>query len=162
GRLLRRACSLETSCSPWREPLSTIRTISRVPWKATPSDRRSKPQSCGAANRKRSRSLSGSGPGGTDMRGFGEIAERLRRSTVQLSSKGERGGGSGIVWSAEGMILTNAHVARSNQAEVELWDGRRLDGSVASRDPRRDLAIVRVAASGLEAVTSGDSSVARP
>ncbi|MCU1235198.1 MAG: peptidase and chymotrypsin/Hap [Candidatus Solibacter sp.] len=96
------------------------------------------------------------------MRGFGEIAERLRRSTVQVQLNRQRGGGSGIVWSPDGMILTNAHVARGVEAEVELWDGRRFPARVTARDPRRDLATLRIAASGLEAVTPGDSSALRP
>ena len=106
------------------------------------------------------------------MRGFGEIAERLRRSTVQVNSApvnqtsgnpaGRRGGGSGIVWTSDGLILTNAHVARGNEAEVELWDGRRFRARVASRDARRDLATLRISASGLEAVTAGDSAALRP
>ena len=96
------------------------------------------------------------------MRGFGEVAERLRRSTVQVLGDPRRGGGSGVVWNAGGLILTNAHVARSEQAEVVLWDGRRLPASVTARDPRRDLAAVRIAAGGLEAVMPADSSVVRP
>jgi serine protease Do len=96
------------------------------------------------------------------MRGFGEIAERLRRSTVQVFSKGERGGGSGVVWSGDGVVVTNAHVARSSQLEVALWDGRRLEARVESRDPRRDLAVWRVTSSGLEAAAPGDSQAARP
>jgi serine protease Do len=96
------------------------------------------------------------------MRGFGEIAERLRRSTVQVFSKGERGGGSGVVWNAAGQIITNAHVARTREAQVELWDGRRFEARVHSRDPRRDLALLHITATGLEAAASGDSSVARP
>jgi serine protease Do len=107
------------------------------------------------------------------MRGFGEIAERLRRSTVQvwLSERGpdrgrrERGGGSGIVWSADGLILTNAHVARTGEVEVALWDGRRFGARVVARDPRRDLAMLRMTAAnpepsleaGLEAVSPGNS-----
>jgi serine protease Do len=105
------------------------------------------------------------------MRGFGEIAERLRRSTVQvsLSERGpargrrERGGGSGIVWSADGLILTNAHVARTAEAEVELWDGRRFGAQVVARDPRRDLATLRMTSAppNLEAVTAGNSAALR-
>ena len=60
------------------------------------------------------------------MRGFGEVAERLRRSTVQVHSRAGRGSGSGVVWSSDGLVITNAHVARSADLEVELWDGRRL------------------------------------
>jgi serine protease Do len=96
------------------------------------------------------------------MPGFGEVAERLRRSTVQVFSKGARGGGSGVIWKSDGLIVTNAHVARSSEARVEFWDGRRLDALVTSLDPRRDLATLRVAATGLDAATSGDSSALRP
>jgi hypothetical protein len=39
------------------------------------------------------------------MRGFGEIAERLRRSTAQLFFGERRGAGSGVVWSADGLIV---------------------------------------------------------
>ena len=77
------------------------------------------------------------------MRGFGEIAERLRRSTVQVRFNGRGGGGSGIVWKPDGLILTNAHVARGPQAEIELWDGRRLPAKLVSKDARRDLATFR-------------------
>jgi serine protease Do len=96
------------------------------------------------------------------MRGFGEIAERMRRSTVQVQVKGQRGGGSGIVWSSDGLILTNAHVARGPEAEIELWDGRRFAARLTARDARRDLASLRIAAAGLEAATAGDSAALRP
>lgn len=102
------------------------------------------------------------------MRGFGEIAERLRRSTVQVSlheggrPNAQRGAGSGIVWGPDGLILTNAHVARSDKAQVELWDGRRFPARVLARDARRDLATLRIAATGLEPVMVGDSTVLRP
>src|ERR1039457_3062823 len=104
------------------------------------------------------------------MRGFGEIAERLRRSTVQVFSDRRRGGGSGVVWKPDGLIVTNAHVARQLQAQVELWDGR-----VVAYDVRRDLAALRIApqgsAGGLAAsdyaasdyaATPGDSGALRP
>jgi serine protease Do len=101
------------------------------------------------------------------MRGFGEIGERLRRSTVQVLGHGRgRGGGSGVVWSSDGLIVTNAHViahvVRSAEAEVELWDGRRLQARVVSRDPGRDLATLRISATGLDAATPGNSDGLRP
>jgi len=100
------------------------------------------------------------------MQGFGEIAERLRRSTVQVAALGgpasRHGSGSGVIWSADGLILTNAHVARTDRIQVELWDGRRLDARVAARDPRRDLAALRIDAAGLPAATPGDSAAVRP
>jgi serine protease Do len=96
------------------------------------------------------------------MRGFGEIAETLRRSTVQVVLAAGRGQGSGIVWSRNGLIVTNAHVARSEMAEVELWDGRRLPARVLLRDPWRDLAVLRVLAANLPAASLGDSDAVRP
>ena len=97
------------------------------------------------------------------MRGFGEIAEKLRRSTVQIHPHGRDGGnGSGVIWSRDGLILTNAHVARAREAEIELWDGRRYPARVTARDPRRDLATLRIDAPPLDAATAGDSTVLRP
>jgi serine protease Do len=93
--------------------------------------------------------------------GFGEIAEKLRRSTVLIRA-GERGSGSGVIWSSDGVIVTNAHVARIPKMRVELWDGREFEAAVTSRDSRRDLAALRVEASSLPAVTAADSSNVRP
>ncbi len=96
------------------------------------------------------------------MRGLGEVAERLRRSTAQVFVGERRAAGSGVVWSCDGLVLTNAHVASAPAAQVELWDGRRLDAEVQARDPRRDLAALRIAAGGLEAAVPGDSDALRP
>ncbi|PZR97607.1 MAG: peptidase S1, partial [Candidatus Nephthysia bennettiae] len=92
--------------------------------------------------------------------GFGEVAERLRRSTVQVIHPG-RGGGSGVIWTAEGVIVTNSHVARDRQAQIELWDGRRFDAEVTARDLRRDVAVLRIRATGLPESVAGDSSLLR-
>jgi len=92
--------------------------------------------------------------------GFGEVAEALRRTTVQVSSSG-RGLGSGVILSADGLIVTNAHVVRSSHAQVKLWDGRTLDAAVTSRDLARDLAALLASASGLPSATLADSSKAR-
>lgn len=95
--------------------------------------------------------------------GFGEVAERLRRSTVQVSTRGRGygGAGSGVIWGADGLIITNAHVARGAEAKVTLWDGSSHSATVLIRDPRRDLASLRIAAAGLPAATAGDSSALR-
>ena len=101
------------------------------------------------------------------MYGFGEIAERLRRSTVQVfdgepaRGRKARGGGSGVIWRADGAVLTNAHVARSDAPEVELWDGRRFAARVVSRDGRRDLALLRIDGAGFEPAPPGNSSAVR-
>ena len=96
------------------------------------------------------------------MRTFGEVAERLRRSTVQVFSAKSQSGGSGVIWGADGVIVTNAHVARSFNNQVELWDGRRLEARVTSYDSNRDLAVLRVTADELPAATAGDSAALRP
>jgi len=93
--------------------------------------------------------------------GFGQIGEALRRSTVQVKS-GQRSGGSGIIWDASGVIVTNSHVARSQQLRVELWDGREFPARVAARDVRRDLAKLEAPISRITSVQYGDSSRLRP
>ena len=97
--------------------------------------------------------------------GFGEVAERLRRSTVHISAGG-RGHGSGIIVKSDGIIVTNAHVAparmKSGQLTVGLWDGRSFSAEIAARDSRRDLAILQLAASDLPAAPLGDSNQLRP
>jgi serine protease Do len=92
--------------------------------------------------------------------GFGEIAEQLRRSTVLIRTR-SRGGGSGIIWSGDGVIVTNAHVVRGSQAQIQLWDGREFEAAVTSRDPRHDLAVVRINAKNLPAASAADSSKIR-
>ena len=93
--------------------------------------------------------------------GFGEIAEQLRRSTVLIQA-GDRGSGSGVIWDGDGLIVTNAHVARGSLARVQLWDGRELEAGITSRDPQLDLAALRISAHDLPRVSSADSSKLRP
>ena len=77
------------------------------------------------------------------MRGFGEIAERLRRSTVHVFNGSTRSQGSGIVWSPSGLILTNAHVALyASQVQVQAnQSGDKLSATVEFIAPGIDLAV---------------------
>src|SRR3974377_308582 len=59
--------------------------------------------------------------------GLGEIAERVRRFTV-LVQPGGRGSGSGVIWTTDGLVITNAHVAQGRRPSVTVWDGRALRG----------------------------------
>jgi len=93
------------------------------------------------------------------VRGFGEIAEQLRRATVLIGAHG--GNGSGVIWSPDGVVVTNAHVARGSRVSVQLWDGRTLDATVRARDASRDLAVLHVEASHLPAALVADSSLVR-
>jgi len=95
---------------------------------------------------------------------FGDIVERLRRTTVAVQA--HRGaGGSGVIWSSDGRIITNHHVVAgipdSAVIEVELWDGRRLPAKIVRTNRRRDLAALQIQTSGLPAGTAGDSNALR-
>ena len=104
----------------------------------------------------------GTASGPTSLTGeLAAVADALRRITVRIRSR-RLGDGAGVVWRSEGLIVTNAHVARAPRMQVELWDGRVLDAELTRCDPGRDLAALRVAASALPAATVGDVSALRP
>jgi len=90
--------------------------------------------------------------------GFERIAGRLRRSVVQIL-----GSGSGVIWDANGLIVTNAHVVPRETAGVIDASGTRSPVRVILRDRERDLAVLQPAApvSGLPAGI-GDSDSVRP
>jgi len=90
------------------------------------------------------------------LEGFGQIAEQLRRSTVQVTS-GQRGQGSGIIVGADGVIVTNAHVARDSRLSVQLWDGSTFPATLSARNGRRDLAVLKIATTNLPPVTLANS-----
>ncbi len=58
----------------------------------------------------------------------------------------QQGLGSGVIYSSDGHILTNAHVvAGASTVQVSLPDGRRLRAGVLGAEPAKDLAVLRVA-----------------
>jgi serine protease DegQ len=70
--------------------------------------------------------------------------------------------GSGVIVSREGYILTNDHVVDGvSDIQVTLNDGRVVPGKIVGMDPDTDLAVVRVAATGLTPVTFGQSDKAQ-
>jgi serine protease Do len=94
----------------------------------------------------------------TTVPGFGEIAEKLRRSTVHVQAPGGRGSGSGIIWDSSGIVVTNAHVVgNSRQLRVELWDKRAYEASIRSIDYGQDLASLQIKGAGLPAAEIADS-----
>ena len=71
----------------------------------------------------------------------------------------ERGLGSGVIVSSDGYILTNNHVVeKSSDIRVMLADKRQFPGKVVGTDPQTDIAVVKIAATGLPTITMGDSS----
>jgi serine protease Do len=83
----------------------------------------------------------------------------VQPSIVQVGIQG-RGGGTGVIWNPDGRIITNAHVVANEQAKihVHLTDGRTLEAKVLHRDPRLDLAMLKVNGDNLKALPIGDSS----
>lgn len=96
------------------------------------------------------------------------IATRLRQSTAIVLTSGGRSGvtgqGAAVAWTADGLLLTNAHVARGPRALVDLPDGRRLAARTIARDAAHDLAALRVDPGDrpLHPATLGDPSTLRP
>lgn len=87
-------------------------------------------------------------------------AERVGPAVVKVETgRAGRGGrgdgprqglGSGVIYSSDGSVLTNAHVvAGASRVMVTLPDGRSLPAGVIGAEPERDLALLRLAASGL-------------
>ena len=72
--------------------------------------------------------------------------------------QGGQGLGSGFIISADGYILTNAHVvAQSDEVVVRLADAREFKGKIVGVDIRTDIALLKVNGSGLPTVTLGNS-----
>ncbi|MDJ0555318.1 MAG: HhoA/HhoB/HtrA family serine endopeptidase [Microcoleaceae cyanobacterium MO_207.B10] len=75
----------------------------------------------------------------------------------------EEGTGSGFIISADGHILTNAHVVEgATTVEVVLKDGRRLQGKVLGTDSVTDVAVVKIDGNNLPTVSLGDSENLQP
>ncbi len=87
------------------------------------------------------------------------VAQALRPAVVNLRPLRGRGCGAGILFSADGLLLTNAHVlGRHKRVLLRLSDGRELPGRLLGADPWTDLAVVQAQADGLTWAQLGDSS----
>lgn len=96
------------------------------------------------------------GPFGDLFRRFRDRGPGARRPTPDFH---RRGLGSGFIYSRDGLIVTNNHVVRgADEIRVTLHDGRTFEAKVLGRDPKTDLALLKITEKvDLPAVTFGDS-----
>ncbi len=88
------------------------------------------------------------------------VVERVAPSVVHITAG--RGTGSGFIVAPDGYVLTNAHVVDGRrEVRVTLQEGSELSGALVGMDASTDIAVVRVLASSLPAVTFGDSAALR-
>jgi S1-C subfamily serine protease len=88
-----------------------------------------------------------------------QIVQRAQPSIVTILTEQSAGGagtgqgvGSGVIYRADGIILTNHHVVSgAARTEVALADGTRVPGRVIASDPDTDLAVIQVDRKGLPA-----------
>ena len=80
----------------------------------------------------------------------------VRSYTVAVTTPGREGRGTGIVWHEEGIIVTNAHVARQGRLAVTLPDERMAEARLVARDAGRDLAVLQVDVGTLSKAPTGD------
>lgn len=90
-----------------------------------------------------------------------EVVATVRRSLVQVRYGGHSLG-AGTIWHADGLIVTNAHVAQRGGLQVTLPDGRTVPARLLARDPDCDLAALAVDENDLPAIQLGDARALRP
>ncbi|MGA9393376.1 MAG: DegQ family serine endoprotease [Candidatus Sulfotelmatobacter sp.] len=77
----------------------------------------------------------------------------------QPQEQREKGLGSGVIISPDGYILTNNHVVdKGTDIKLMLADKRQFPGKVIGTDPKTDVAVVKIDATGLPTIPLGDSS----
>jgi serine protease Do len=87
---------------------------------------------------------------------FGD--EFFRRFEQQPKERKERGLGSGVIVESNGLIITNNHVVgKADEIRVTLSDKREFKAKLIGTDPKTDIAVVRIEATGLPTIPWADS-----
>lgn len=90
------------------------------------------------------------------------VPEFYRQLGVQGREQKQRGLGSGVIVSADGYIITNNHVVEgADELKVLLNDERELTAKLVGTDPKTDVAVIKIEAENLPAVTLADSGKLR-
>jgi serine protease DegQ len=86
---------------------------------------------------------------------FGQIPDVVAKTqTSVVTIITSKGLGSGVVWSSDGIVVTNEHVITGTRnVEVAFADGRRVSGTVRAADDVTDLAVVQANRKGLPPAT---------
>ncbi|HEU5089708.1 MAG TPA: trypsin-like peptidase domain-containing protein [Roseiflexaceae bacterium] len=99
------------------------------------------------------------------------VAQEVKPAVVQITNEQvtldqmnqpytvPAGVGSGVIYDASGLVLTNNHVIEgAQQLTVSLPDGRTFDGKLLGADPQTDLAVVKIEGDNLPVAQLGDST----
>src|SRR5258708_27109793 len=93
--------------------------------------------------------------------GLADTVEAAGNSVVRIEGR-RRLPSTGLVWSADGVIVTAHHtVERDDNLSVGLPNGDKVAATLAGRDPSTDLAVLRVDAKGLTAFKQADGGKLR-
>jgi len=86
------------------------------------------------------------------------VGTSFRGRNVFGQPQTQTGSGSGIIISEDGYIVTNNHVIEmAEKIIVKLFDGETYDAALVGRDPKTDLAVLKINATGLTAAKMGNS-----
>jgi serine protease Do len=103
------------------------------------------------------------------------VVKAIRPSVVRIRAGGQQQGvfgavargegtGTGFIVDARGHVVTNNHVVTlgtdqpANQIEVDLWDGRTVQGRLVGRDERTDLAVIKIEGDNLTPLRFADTT----
>ena len=95
--------------------------------------------------------------------GFGQGQRQRKQQQQQKSDPQPTGMGSGVIISPDGYIVTNNHVINgAEKLEVTLNDNRQFNATVVGTDEKTDVALIKINAKDLHAITFGNSDAVKP